>query len=331
MPVEFALRARIHLREGFEKPRRSRFRLPKFTLPVLAYWGVAAAITYQLLHWHDHPEVSSEARLAAFVPSEPARSWKQTPVTAPTFEAVPAPAVRAQPPEEPALPPSEEEPVADAPASSEQSLGADSRLASNDVADSRALRRERQPNDALFGVAPERRTRRRKLGLHDFHEARSNDVEAPPQRSVSHESIPAPDLFSLSPLAPNAPSHDAAPPLLGATPPDAPSAVANALPSCEAAAASANQEVNLAERDNTPDLSREAIAQVLDNGVWIARCDIPLNTSVDLCVAIQRGKVIGVSVSARPASAAINACVKRRAAGLSFPFSARVDVAHTHF
>jgi hypothetical protein len=70
---------------------------------------------------------------------------------------------------------------------------------------------------------------------------------------------------------------------------------------------------------------------VLDNGVWIARCDIPMSTSIELCVAIQAGKVIGVSVSSHPASAAIDACVKRRAAGLRFPFSSRVDIAKTHF
>jgi hypothetical protein len=56
-----------------------------------------------------------------------------------------------------------------------------------------------------------------------------------------------------------------------------------------------------------------------------------MTTTVDLCVAIQAGKVIGASVVSRPASAAINACVKRRAAGLSFPYSARVDLAKTHF
>ena len=80
-----------------------------------------------------------------------------------------------------------------------------------------------------------------------------------------------------------------------------------------------------------PDLSREVIAHVLDNGVWIARCDIPMTTSVELCVAIQGGKVIGASVSSHPASTAINACVKRRAASLSFPYSARIDLARTHF
>jgi hypothetical protein len=137
-------------------------------------------------------------------------------------------------------------------------------------------------------------------------------------------------LDVLAPLAPAPePTRDA--PLLGAAPPDAPAAVANALPSCEAAAATANQEMDLSARDRTPDLSREAIASVLDNGVWIARCDIPMTTSVDLCVAIRGGKAIGASVVSRPASAAINACVRRRAASLSFPYSARVDIAKTHF
>ncbi|HEX3773856.1 MAG TPA: hypothetical protein VHV51_05280 [Polyangiaceae bacterium] len=303
--------------------------MPKFALPVLAYWGIAGAITYQLLHWHDRPEAPLDAQLAAFAPpTEPARSWSQAPVNAPAFEAAPAPALHAQPPDEPVVPPNDEAP------SAAESSNADGELAGDGVVASSVLRRAREPSEPEFGAVPDRSDRPKKQRHRELGDLQPSDIEAPPSpsfRSVSRQSIPAPDLFALSPLAPAARGSDTASAILDATPPDAPSAVANALPSCESAAASANQEMNLAERDGTPDLSREAIARVLDNGVWIARCDIPMNTTVDLCVAIQRGKVIGVSAASRPASAAINACVRRRAAGLSFPFSARVDIARTHF
>lgn len=343
MPYEFALRPRIRLREGFEPPRRARFRLrlPKIALPVLAYWAVAAAITYQLLHWHDQPEAPAQAALAP--PADTGPHWWDVPPSAlpgvaPTHdvERVPVPPHAAEPPPLNDVP-SVEEPIAEEAAASALAPDALAHDAPSFARDESDFGRDpRDPHDP--GVRRESRAEReaeeygRKLALRD-DSAREGPMPNA-RRSVSSESVAAPGILGLSPLDSGNDSEREAPrspQILGAVPPDAPAQVASALPSCEAAQARANQEVKIGEGNGAPDLSREVIARVLDNGVWIARCDIPMTTSVDLCVAIQGGKVIGASVSSRPSSAAINACVKRRAASLTFPFSARVDLARTHF
>jgi hypothetical protein len=297
MPLEFALRPRIKLREGFAPPRRSRWRVPKLALPIAAYWLTAGGITYALIHAHGQPAAPAPVVLA---PQSDEPWWPGPAARAPStgLEAAPitpAPAAVAPPALEPS-PTNEDAPVAnepaDVPSVTTPALGHD------EPEKSRALptARDGEPSDDAVASAK--------------------------------QETPALDSLPITPVEP--PARGVVP-LLGATPPDAPVAVANALPSCEAAVAAANQEVDLTQRDHTPDLSREVIASVLDNGVWIARCDIPMTTAIDLCVAIRSGKVIGVSVLSRPVNAAINACVKRRAASLSFPYSARVDLAKTHF
>ncbi len=311
MALEFALRPRIKLSEGFAPPRRARFRLPRLALPIAAYWLTAGGITYALIHAHDQP--TAQSPVAATPPSD--ESWwpSQPPKVR---ESAPEPAVVAPEPAHESTPVARE-PVVDAPPAVDT---AD--LSETEVTPNEASARDAEPQRESLGLALPAEKRRKK-SVEELTEVAANEPQ--PQRDVSAPFDPVP-LPTLAPLPPPEST-----PLLGAPPPDAPVAVASALPSCEAAAATANQEIDLAQRDQTPDLSREAIASVLDNGVWIARCDIPMSTSVDLCVAIHAGKVIGVSVSSRPASAAINACVRRRAAGLRFPHSSRVDLAHTHF
>ncbi|HVJ15961.1 MAG TPA: hypothetical protein VM686_10970, partial [Polyangiaceae bacterium] len=107
--------------------------------------------------------------------------------------------------------------------------------------------------------------------------------------------------------------------------------VASTLPSCEAVAASASQDVDFARRDDTPDLPREAFSRVLDNGAYLSRCSVPERTALDICVAVQGGKARGVSVVASPSNAAVSACVANAVAGLRFPHSRRLDVARTRF
>ncbi len=341
MPYEFALRPRIRLREGFEPPRRVRARLPKIALPVLAYWGVAAAITYQLLHWHDQPEAAAQAALAPPVDQGP-HWWDVPPSALPgvapkrDVERVPVPPHAVEPPLENDVP-RVEEPIAEEPEPSD-SLATTPSFARDESDFERRYRRDPRSANGSNPRGESRAEREaeeygRKLALRDAPTDADSTSTSTVGRSVSNQSIAAPGVLGLSPLDSQSANQDAprGPQLLGAVPPDAPAQVASALPSCEAAQARANQDVTIGADNGAPDLSREAIAHVLDNGVWIARCDIPMTTSVELCVAIQGGKVIGASVSSHPASTAINACVKRRAASLSFPYSARIDLARTHF
>jgi hypothetical protein len=103
------------------------------------------------------------------------------------------------------------------------------------------------------------------------------------------------------------------------------------LPSCEAVLASSTQELDMTASRAAPDLSRDALAGVLENGAYLAACAIPDTTALDVCVAVQEGRVKGASVVSRPADPAINACVKRAVASLRFPYSARFDVTRTRF
>ena len=103
------------------------------------------------------------------------------------------------------------------------------------------------------------------------------------------------------------------------------------LPSCEAAAAAAVQDLDFASSDRTADLPSSAIAGVLENGAWLSSCEVPASTSLDVCVAIKGGRVTAATVISRPADARLNACVRQRAAALQFPYSPRVDIARTRF
>jgi len=103
------------------------------------------------------------------------------------------------------------------------------------------------------------------------------------------------------------------------------------LPSCEARAAAAVQDMDFASRDRSADLPSEAIAGVLENGAWLGSCALPSTTKLEVCVAIKGGRVVAATVTSRPFDPALNACVKQRAAALQFPYSTRVDVARTRF
>lgn len=103
------------------------------------------------------------------------------------------------------------------------------------------------------------------------------------------------------------------------------------LPSCESAAASANESMDLSAGPGAPDVSREAFASVLENGAYLASCGIASRTALVICAAVQDGKVVGVSVTSEPPDANVNACVRRAVAALRFPRSARLDVTRTRF
>ena len=75
----------------------------------------------------------------------------------------------------------------------------------------------------------------------------------------------------------------------------------------------------------------QAIAAVLENGAWLNSCAIPEHTAIEVCVAIKGGRVVGASVTSRPADSALTSCVRRRASSLQFPYSPHLDLARTRF
>jgi len=309
MPVEFALRPRIHLREDPAPARRARPRLPKFALPALGYWLVMGGLVYEYVRHHDAnaPTLEAEAALAPVAPASPPAVrpwWRPLPApvaparTAPTAEpSAPEPALVEAEPTEPALtePALVEPPPPDAP-------NAEPPLARRSPEPAHARRlNAREPNApaAAPHVSPPMPVPAPSLASRDL---------LPSQRGTANESMNAPALA-----------------------PALPPSAASSLPSCEAALASASQDVDFSGGNRTADLPAQAIAAVLENGAWLSSCAVPDQTALDVCVAIKAGRVVGASVSSRPADAALNNCVKRRASSLQFPFSPHLDLARTRF
>jgi hypothetical protein len=295
MPLEFALRPRIRLRDdSAAPPRRSRLRLPKLALPVLGYWLAIGGISYALVHAHDSPDTASVAEERGAV-AEP-----QANVMAPALPSEPEPTslVAAAPPVTTAEP--EPEP-ANAPMPPT-------------VAD--------EPEPLSFAAPHPSRTRTPRE-----------------ERALEHPIARAQNTLSeddIAPLSAPFPAFES-PSVPALDPPPSPSRApetarsGGSLPSCEAAAAAATQDLDFASSDRTADLPSSAIAGVLENGAWLSSCGVPAGTSLDVCVAIKGGRVSAATVVSRPANSSLNACVKQRAAALQFPYSSRVDIARTRF
>jgi hypothetical protein len=104
-----------------------------------------------------------------------------------------------------------------------------------------------------------------------------------------------------------------------------------ALTSCEAAVARNNEQLELGAPRGPADITREAYAGVLQNGGYLRGCSIPEQTVFEICAAVKNGRAVGVTVVSNPASAELNACVRRAVSRLQFPSSERLDVTHTRF
>lgn len=105
----------------------------------------------------------------------------------------------------------------------------------------------------------------------------------------------------------------------------------SAIPSCEAAAASAHETIDFGAARGAPDLTRDAFAAVLENGAYLRACAIPTNVSIEICAAVRGGNVVGVSVASEPHRPAVTACVRNAVSRLRFPQSPRLDITRTRF
>jgi hypothetical protein len=104
--------------------------------------------------------------------------------------------------------------------------------------------------------------------------------------------------------------------------------------SCEAAAAANDEVMDLAAGHGTPatpDVTRDAYANILANGRYFAPCNVPATMRVEICAAVKNGRAVGVSVSTAPRAANVAECVKRAVTRLGFPSSPRLDVTRTRF
>jgi hypothetical protein len=303
MPLEFALRPRIRLREDpppRAQSRGARWRVPRFALPAALYWAAMAGICYGIIRVHDAPAPEPIAEARELAP-EPEFSGDPAPgIDSPAAQA--APALELAPAVEHAQEPPSPEP--------------------NPVPDAV----EEQPTPRVrTGALGEEMSR----ALLSKGAPRAEAQPQPRAPALAQELLAADSRFDLPPDSQLDLAPEAAPAARLAQP--SPRSTGGALPSCEAAAAAAVQDLDFASSDRTADLPSEAISGVLENGAWLGGCALPSSTHLDVCVAIKGGRVTAVTVTSRPTDPALNACVKQRAAALQFPYSTRVDVARTRF
>ena len=101
--------------------------------------------------------------------------------------------------------------------------------------------------------------------------------------------------------------------------------------SCEAALAAYSEPIVVGGPAGPPDLSAGAYASVLNRGTYLQDCGAPSDMRVQICVAVQHGRAVGVTVRTAPADRAIGRCIAQAVRGLSFPSHPRLDVARTTF
>jgi hypothetical protein len=99
---------------------------------------------------------------------------------------------------------------------------------------------------------------------------------------------------------------------------------------CEQAREQYVEEIGIG-KDQPADLTASDYAGVLNQGTYLAPCEVPESSHAQVCVAVQNGSAVGVTVSLEPPDANMEVCVARQVRGLSFPSHPKMDIARVHF
>jgi eukaryotic-like serine/threonine-protein kinase len=101
--------------------------------------------------------------------------------------------------------------------------------------------------------------------------------------------------------------------------------------SCEAAAAKYVEQINVGGPKGQADITRAQYAGILNRGSYLAGCPVPGSMGVNICIAVQNGRAVGVTVTTTPRSRAAEGCVAAAVRRLSFPSNPKLDVTRTTF
>jgi hypothetical protein len=102
--------------------------------------------------------------------------------------------------------------------------------------------------------------------------------------------------------------------------------------SCEKAQDENMEKVDMrARQGGKADLTAEQLGAPMRDGSFFARCGLADSAKADICVAVKKGKPLGVSVEVTPTNNRIAACIDKATRRLSFPESERLDVVHQKF
>jgi hypothetical protein len=102
--------------------------------------------------------------------------------------------------------------------------------------------------------------------------------------------------------------------------------------SCEKAQDENMQTMNMgAKGAKAADLSDAQLGAPMRTSAFFESCGLPDSSNADICVAVKRGKPVGVSVALTPSNSKVATCIDRAARHLAFPVSDQLDVVHQKF
>jgi len=329
MTLPLAIRPRIQLHD---EPVRSRasWAPPPMALPVVAYWAIMGVLAYG---------VSKAPSWFASEGSRPERGAVDTSTVQPLTRAI---ATRTETP--PVLSerlPARNEPL---PVQNEPPRVRDEPLPVRVPPHQSLLELDPAPSTPARAPEDAEGTRDAHRSRRDSRPTRHSLQVAPPPLLAMHDDPVPQTSFAMHddpiPLTSFAMRDESVSTSFVPSPTDAPRAADRALrprhavstlPSCESAIAKVNTEWDLTGARGAPDLSRDAYAAVLENGAYLAACDVPAGTALDICAAVQNGRAVGITVLSRPTNPQVSACVKAAVESLSFPSNSRLDATRTHF
>lgn len=101
--------------------------------------------------------------------------------------------------------------------------------------------------------------------------------------------------------------------------------------SCEAAQAAYVEEIKIGGGAVAADITGAQYGAVLNSGAYLNGCGLPASTGVDVCVAVQNGRAVGVTVRTQPSNPGVASCISGHLRAMSFPSHPKLDVTRTHF
>jgi hypothetical protein len=100
--------------------------------------------------------------------------------------------------------------------------------------------------------------------------------------------------------------------------------------SCEKAMDENPQEITMGKKSG-PDLTNEQLGRPMQNSAFMQSCGLADSANADICVAVKKGKPLGVSVKVSPQNNKVAACIDKATRKLAFPPSDKLDVVKQHF
>lgn len=100
--------------------------------------------------------------------------------------------------------------------------------------------------------------------------------------------------------------------------------------SCEKAI-DENPETMVMGQKGKADLTAQELGRPMSTSAFIEKCGLDDSANADICVAVKKGKPLGVSVKLTPPNNKVATCIDKATRKLRFPESDKLDVVKQHF